>query len=118
MWAFVKLVGWGLLLLIIWPYIEVKRRLMKKPRIDNCVTWAVRKWEERPTDSYLVIRWCRSSRTDMKWPHFMWLEYDENIKFKHFVPKTDDQETKFIPDAFFEGKVITGDNPDDDVIEN
>lgn len=94
------------------------RFCQKKPRIDNCVTWAVRKWQEQPTDSYLVIRWCRSSRTDFKWPHFMWLEYNESIKFKHFVPKIDNQETKFIPDAFFEGKVATGDNPNDDVIEN
>lgn len=115
MWAFVKLVGWGLILLVIWPYIEVKRRLMRKPRIDNCVTWAVRRWNENP-ESYLVIRWCRSSRTDMKWPHFLWLPADKNEDMKHFLPLEDQQETKFIPDAFFPGKVVTGDRKDE--IEN
>lgn len=109
MWSFAKLVAWGLLLLVIWPYIELKRKLLKKPHIDNCVTWAVRRWEEKP-ESYLCIRWCRSSRTDLKWPHFLWLEAPQNPDMKHFIPLIDQQETKFIPDAFFEGKIVTGDS--------
>jgi hypothetical protein len=35
---------------------------------------------------------------------------------KHFLPLVDQQETKFIPDAFFHGKVVTGDHKDE--IEN
>lgn len=115
MWAFIKLVGWGFVLLVIWPYIEISRKLARKPRMDNCVTWAVRRWNENP-GSYLVIRWCRSSRTDLKWPHFLWLPAEKHTEMKHFLPLVDQQETKFVPDAFFDGKVVTGDYKEE--IEN
>lgn len=109
MWEFTKLVGWGLILLVVWPFVELKRKITKKPRIDNCVTWAVRRWNENP-GSYLVVRWCRSSRTDMKWPHFLWLDIKYHEEMKHFLPLIDQQETKFLPDPFFHGKVATGDS--------
>jgi len=40
----------------------------------------------------------------------MWLEYDKNIQVKHFLPDVDQQDTKFIPDLFFRGHVVTGDD--------
>lgn len=114
MWSFAKLVGWGVLMIIIWPIVAFLRYCRKKPRVDNCVTWSVRRWEEQP-GSYLVIRWCRSSRTDMKWPHFMWMNKEFDQHMKHFVPLNDDQDTKFLPALFFEGKVVTGDNENDNL---
>jgi hypothetical protein len=40
----------------------------------------------------------------------MWLDSSYNQDIKHFIPLNDNQETKFLPDLFFEGKVVTGDN--------
>lgn len=117
MWSFSKLVLWGLVLLMAWPFVEAYRNFTKKPRIDNCVTWACRRWDEKP-DSYLVIRWCRSSRTNLKWPHFMWLDEKHHDNVKHFLPLVDQQDTHYLPDLFFEGKVVTGDDEDDVRTEN
>ena len=109
MWSFTKLVGWGVILLIFWPIITFYRFCRKKPRVDNCVTWAVREWDKKP-ESYLVIRWCRSSRTHLKWPHFMWMDAKHHNQVEHFLPDVDQQDTKFIPDLFFHGHVVSGDN--------
>ncbi len=116
MWSFIKLWLWGAIWLLTWPCITVYRLLRRRPRVDNCFTWAVRRWQERE-DGYLVIRWCRSSRTGMKWPHFLFLEKEQHQNMKHFLPLIEDQEYKFLPDAFFEGKIVTGDN-EEDHIEN
>jgi|SRR5271157_4250327 len=112
MWSFAKLVLWGVVLLIAWPIVHAHRCFRKKPRVDNCVTWAVRRWDENP-GSYLVIRWCRSSRTDFRWPHFLWIHEDHHEKMKHLLPRNDDQDTKFLPDLFFEGKIVTGDHEEE-----
>jgi hypothetical protein len=116
MWAFFKLLLWGAIWFIIWPIVTMYRTIARKPRVDNCFSWAVRRWQEEET-GYLVIRWCRSSRTGMKWPHFLFLDKQHCEHMKHFLPLKEDQEYKFLPDAFFEGKVVTGDN-EDDQLEN
>lgn len=106
--SFIKLWLWGALWLIIWPVVAAYRYLRNKPRIDNCFTWAVRRWQDEP-ESYLVIRWCRSSKTQLKWPHFLWLPAETTAEVKHFLPMKDDQGKRYVPDLFFEGKVVTGD---------
>lgn len=115
MWSFLKLMIWGLLWLITWPLITVYRHVAKKPRIDNCFTWAIREWQENDS-GYLVIRWCRSSRTGIKWPHFLFLHVEDHSQLRHFMPLTSDQHIKFFPEAFFEGKIQKGDPVDS--IEN
>lgn len=115
MWSFLKLVVWGLLWTPIWFMTIVIRKIKKRPRMDNCLSWALRKWTTE--GGYLVIRWCRSNRISfIRWPHFLWLPPDKHQDLKHFVPKKADQHMKLIPDAWFEGKIQTGD--DKDILEN
>lgn len=108
MLSFLFLMIWGALWMLTWPVVTAYRYLLKRPRADNCFTWAIRRWHDE--DGYLVIRWCRSSKTSIKWPHFLWLPIDKSEHVMHFLPKKEDQGTSFFPDVFFEGKVITGDN--------
>ena len=119
MWAFFKLMVWGIVWLATWPSVTVYRYFAKKPRIDNCFTWAIRQWQDDNSgNGYLVIRWCRSNKTPfIRWPHFLYLEEQHHQSLRHFVPKIEDQEFKLFPEAFFEGKVVTGDR-EDDHIEN
>lgn len=113
--SLIRLVFWGLLWIPAWFITNLIRHLTKKPRLDNCLTWAVRKWES--DGGYLVIRWARSAKYRwMRWPHFLWLPEDKHQDVKHFLPKVDDQHMKLIPNAWFEGKIQTGDPPD--VLEN
>ena len=115
MWSFIKLVIWGLLWTLAWGATTVVRRITKKPRLDNCLSWAMRRWDEE--SGYLVIRWCRSSKIKwFKWPHFLWLPEDKHKHLRQFVPRVEDQEMQFFPDIWFEGKVQRGD--DEDIIEN
>lgn len=106
--SFIILVMWGFIWLLTWPTVTFYRWIAKKPHLDNCFTWAVKKWENNK-DGYLVIRWCRSSHTGIKWPHFLFLEQKDHQQLMHFMPLTDEQHLKFIPEAFFEGKVQKGD---------
>ena len=107
MWSFFKLMVWGIIWLITWPCVTLYRHIRKRPRVDNCFTWAIRQWQNN--DGYLVIRWCRSSKTNVKWPHFLWLDIDDHENLRHFLPLRENQEHKYFPDAFFEGRVRTGD---------
>lgn len=116
MWSFFKLMIWGLIWLPAWVATELNRAITKKPRVDNCLSWAVRRWDEE--DGYLVIRWCRSNSVKwIKWPHFLWLPLDQHQELRHFVPKNEDQGQRVFPDAWFSGKVQKGDD-EDDVMEN
>lgn len=110
---FILLMVWGLLWMITWPIVTAYKIVFRKPRADNCFTWAIRKWHQH--GGYLVIRWCRSSKTPVKWPHFLWLpDNDKNVV--HYVPKKAQQGERYVPDVFFEGKVTYGD--DKDQLEN
>ena len=108
MWSFIKLVVWGLIWAPAWIVTTIIRRIAKKPKLDNCLSWAARRWSEE--GGYLVIRWCRSSKIAwFKWPHFLWLPADEHDELRHFIPRTEDQGMRFFPDAWFEGKIQKGD---------
>lgn len=108
MWSFLKLIVWGLLWTPVWLLTTLNRHLTKKPRLDNCLSWALRKWTSE--GGYLVIRWCRSNRLPyIRWPHFLWLPPDKHHELKHFVPKKQDQHLRLVPDVWFEGKIQTGD---------
>lgn len=115
MWTFIQLLIWGIIWAPAWIVTIIIRHITKKPRVDNCLSWAVRRWEDE--GGYLVIRWCRSNKISwIQWPHFLWLPPDKHQEVRHFLPKTDDQELHYFPDAWFEGKVQKGD--DEEYIEN
>lgn len=115
MWSFLQLVMWGLIWLFTWPLVTIWRAVARKPRLDNCLTWAIRRWQEEP-DGYLVIRWCRVNMISwLRWPHFMFLPKESHKNLKHFVPLEFDQDYHMFPKAFFEGKVVTGDDQDDNL---
>lgn len=115
MWSFLKLVAWGVLWTPFWLVTAVFRKLIKRPRLDNCLSWALRKWTSE--GGYLVIRWCRSNKiTFIRWPHFLWLPPDKHQELKHFIPKVENQHLRFVPDPWFEGKIQTGDS--ENIIEN
>ena len=116
MLSFLKLVLWGLVWAPAWGFTVMARYFKKSPRLDNCLTWALRRWEEE--GGYLCIRWCRSNRIEkINWPHFLWLPPDKHQELRHFVPLSEDQGPRFLPDAWFEGKVQKGDD-EDEVMEN
>lgn len=112
MLSFLKLMLWGLIWIITWPLVTVYRNIARKPRLDNCFTWAIREWDQHP-EGYLVIRWCRSSKTPIKWPHFLFLNVEDHSEVRHFMPLKSQQRVKFIPEAFFEGKIQKGDPKQD-----
>lgn len=108
MWSFIKVLFWGIAMLFTWPPIALFRHVCKKPRMDNCFTFAIRKWQDE--EGYLVIRWCRSNTISwLRWPHFLWLDpkYHENLI--HFIPKRENQDDRAFPKPFFNGKVQKGD---------
>jgi hypothetical protein len=73
------------------------------------MTWAVNKFDTE--GGYLVIRWCRSSRHSIKWPHFLWLPADKHQYLQHVVPKDSDvMEKRFIPSPWFEPQKLQGDS--------
>lgn len=111
MWSFIKLMVWGLVWTPAWVLTTIIRHIAKKPRLDNCLSWALRRWDEE--GGYLVIRWCRSSKIGwFRWPHFLWLPIDKHEELRHFIPRSEDQEMQFFPDAWFEGKIQRGDSED------
>jgi hypothetical protein len=117
MWSFIKLMIWGLIWTPAWVATTILRNTAKKPRLDNCLSWALRKWDEE--GGYLVIRWCRLNRVPwVRWPHFLWLPPQNHEELRHFVPRGDslEQERRVFPDAWFIGKIQKGD--DKDVMEN
>lgn len=115
MWSFFQLMVWGLVWLLTWPAVTIYRKVFKKPRLDNCFTWAIRRWHDEE-NSYLVIRWARVNMISwLRWPHFMWLPADKSKDVRHFVPLEWDQNYRMFPKAFFEGKVVTGDNKEENL---
>lgn len=117
MLSFVRLIVWGILWIPVWAMTTILRKVRGRPRLDNCLTWALRRWED--DGGYLVIRWARSSSVHwLRWPHFMWLSEDDHHKIRHLVPRDEEEYNamRVLPDLWFEGRVQTGD--DDDVIEN
>lgn len=110
--SLIRLVFWGVLWLVAWAVVSLIRFFKKTPRLDNCLTWSLRKWDQ--DGGYLVIRWARSSQYRwMRWPHFLWLDINDHENLRHFIPKKQDQGMRFIPDIWFNGKVQKGDDPED-----
>jgi hypothetical protein len=103
MGSLLKLLFWGLL----WIVIGTITSPFKKKGHENCLTWAMKKWEQE--DGYLVIRWCRSSNHNFKWPHFLWLPLDKHQDLQHVVPSIDNPQKKSIPEPWFDPKHLQGD---------
>lgn len=106
--SFIKLVTWIVVWVLLWfPFL-----LFRKGR-DNCLTWALRKWEAE--GGYLVIRWCRSSKSSwFVWPHFLWMSDEHEKNVVHLVPTKKEQREQChrIPRPWFNGAVVKGDkNP-------
>lgn len=117
MWSLIKLVFWAIFWLVTSPFVALFRRLTGKPRLDNCLTWSIRRWNQ--DDGYLVIRWSRGNKyTWLRWAHFLYLPKDKHQELIHFLPKSHDQDVSVVPDFFFEGKVKKGDDEADGDLEN
>lgn len=81
--------------------------------MDNCLSWAARRWQAE--EGYLVIRWCRSNKLPfVRWPHFAWLAAEHHDKLKHFMPRDQSMGKHYLPDLWFDGRIQTGDPPDED----
>lgn len=110
MWSYTKLILWGAGWLCLWTIFLIRRK-----ERDNCLTWAVEKWDEQ--GGYLVIRWCRHNKlTWIKWPHFLWLDSKHEDLLEHVVPKEGVMERQFLPHPWFTPQHIKGDPVD--VVEN
>lgn len=98
-------VFWGLVFFILYIPLLVTRK-----NRDNCLTWALRKWDHE--GGYLVIRWARSNRSRwILWPHFLWLHPEKHHHLEHVI--SEKEEEHLIPEVWFEPVHIKG----DDVIE-
>lgn len=103
MWSFTKLGAYVIFWTTMW-YILLPFRKKR----HNCLTWAVEKWDA--DGGYLVVRWCRSNRSQwIRWPHFMWMSDDNHRHVVHLVPKKDEEDCHLFPKPWFEGRVIRGD---------
>jgi hypothetical protein len=109
MLSFIKLLVWGILWLPAWVVAKTAQQLQKRQSRDNCLSWALRKWNTH--GGYLVIRWCRSNRVAwIKWPHFLWLPPDFHADLRHYVPR-DEADRHVLPSPLFVGRVQQGDPP-------
>lgn len=83
---------------------------LKKPGQENCMTWAIKKWDQ--DGGYLVVRWCRSSRHEwFKWPHFLWLPEDKHQDLQHVIPIDFTLlDKKHIPSPWFDPQERSGDD--------
>lgn len=109
--SLLRLIFWGALWLTAWVFTTLLRKVTKKPRLDNCLTWSLRRWDEE--GGYLVIRWGRSARYSwMRWPHFLWLPEDQNEQLRHFLPRDEKHDEVLLPAPWFEGYIQKGDPKD------
>ena len=90
----------------------------KKKGQENCMTWAVDKFENE--GGYLVVRWCRSARHDwLRWPHFLYLPADQHHVLQHVIPVDCSRlEKKHIPEPWFDPQRVQGDDVTDCYKEN
>ena len=113
--TFVRLLLWGIMWLPAWIITIAVRSIYRKPKVDNCLSWSIRKWDTH--GGYLVIRWCQSNKLKfLRWPHFMWLPAQYHQELRHYIPKSEDSNKHMFPAPFFEGKIQRGD--DDTGVEN
>ncbi len=106
MWSFFKLVMWGWLWFVAW----IITLPFKKSNQDNCLTYALKKWDE---GGYLVIRWCRSNKHSwIRWPHFLWLDQRFDRVLEHYVPKEAEDIERTIPKPWFDGRIVYNDPED------
>lgn len=107
MWAYLRLSVWCLFWAFMWPIAS----LWKRAGQENCLTWAFRRWQERP-DGYIVIRWSRSNKYEwMRWPHFLFIDPGNDDHMIHLLPKdANDIDKHMVPAMWFDGEVIERDN--------
>ncbi len=114
MLSYLRLALWILFWTIIWPIMQ----LFRKDGQHNCVTWALKEWEDKE-DGYIVIRWCRSSRFKwLRWPHLLYLDQEHNDKLRHFLPSSSKIDKKIVPAIWFDGTERIGDPSKDSADEN
>jgi len=108
MLSYLRLAFWTIFWLVVWPLVLP----FKKRGQHNCVTWAMDEWDK--DDGYIVIRWCRSSKFRwLRWPHFLYLDKENNEQLRHLLPTDDSKLTKrVVPDMWFTGKERVGDPQD------
>ena len=104
--SYYRLVLWSIFWAALWPFMLI----FKKEDEENCVTWAMKKWEENPK-GYVVIRWSRSNKYPwLSWPHFLFME-TEGEEFKHLLPENaNDIDKHLVPAMWFKGEEATGDS--------
>lgn len=102
--AYYRLVLWSIFWALVWPF-----ALLTRKKRDNCLTWAMKRWEENP-EGYLVIRWSRSAIFSwLRWPHFLFIEAEDE-RMHHLMPKNaNDVDKHVVPAVWFEGEVTEGD---------
>ncbi len=110
MWSFAKLLLWG----FFWFWAWAITLPFKKKHEDNCLTYALKKWDDQGGDNgYLVIRWCRSNKVRwIRWPHFLWLDSSFDRVLEHYVPKEEEDTERTIPKPWFDGRVVYNDPQD------
>ena len=116
MWSYLKVIFWG----ILWVPIGFLTLLPFRKRGDNCLSYALTKWDNE--GGYLVIRWCRCSKhTWLKWPHFLWLDKKYHAQLEHIIPTGEDvrvEQDHTLPRPWFKARVVRGDPEDETFREN
>ncbi len=104
MWSYLKVLAWGFAWYPVWLI-----TLPFKQNRDNCLTYALKKWDKE--GGYLVIRWSRSNRFRyVRWPHFLWLDYRWHTRLEHIIPEQEFKGQKHtLPKPWFTPRVVHGD---------
>ncbi len=110
MWSYIKVVLWQIAFAPVW----LLTVWFKKDK-TNCLEWALDKWDTE--GGYLVVRWCRHNKYPMiRWPHFLWLPDEHGVHLQHLVPSRKKNKKRRLPQPWFHGVVMRGDN--EDTVEN
>lgn len=103
--TYYRLLFWLMLWGIVWPFMLLFKRNGK----TNCLEWAMSRWSENP-EGYFVIRWSRTNFYHlMRWPHFLFLQPNNNDNLEHIHPFKRDTKKQLIPAIWFEPDTLHGD---------